>query len=67
VQSQQNSIPFFFTAQVINGQPTVILVMLLHPKHLLFVSVLYKGQSPQESPQIPISGYFICIIALSMY
>jgi hypothetical protein len=38
--------------------------MLLHPKHLLSASVLYIGQSLQESPQTPISGYFIFMITL---
>jgi len=54
----------FFTAQVINGQPTVILFWLLHPRHLLSALVLYIGHNLQESPQVPISGYLISMVAL---
>ncbi len=57
--------PFLLTAHVINGQPTAIRVELLHPEHLLSASVLYMGgQSRQESPQMPISGYAMCMIVL---
>lgn len=40
-------------------QPTVILDSVLQPPHLLLVSVWYSGQSLQERPQTPISGWLI--------
>ena len=33
------AIPFFFTAQLMNVHPTIILDLLLHPPHLLAVSL----------------------------
>jgi hypothetical protein len=55
-QSQQNSIPRFFTAQVMKAQPTCILPSLLHPAQRLSDSLWYMGQSRQDRPQTPISG-----------